>query len=166
MELKYKISITSIITMPYSNRTFMELKYVPLKAVPACSLLLQSHLYGIEIYFRKFFPYSPLDSNRTFMELKYILVIESKLPISNSNRTFMELKFDLLLPNSNCIFTPIAPLWNWNQMTMLLRVERYYILQSHLYGIEILHRLRISFRQLQLQSHLYGIEISSTNVAK
>ena len=56
------------------------------------------------------------------------------------------------------IKTPIAPLWNWNSIIKRCFIP-FSILQSHLYGIEILWELAAKYIRQLLQSHLYGIEM-------
>ena len=74
----------------YSNRTFMELKF------------LVEYIVTI----------LPINSNRTFMELKYKTHSYEGYNQRDSNRTFMELKLGGELGGNKKSVTPIAPLWN------------------------------------------------------
>ena len=75
-----------------SNRTFMELKLKQYSGVVTSSMVLQSHLYGIEIFMSCLQRMLIVHSNRTFMELKYCNRNINCTYDCNSNRTFMELK--------------------------------------------------------------------------
>ena len=98
---------------------------------------LQSHLYGIEIFWSKYLACWTSYSNRTFMELKFLSLLSTFQNWSYSNRTFMELKF----------------------CKTRLELQSNEVLQSHLYGIEIISLATFFVLKLQLQSHLYGIEM-------
>ncbi len=107
-----------------------------IKCLMMLILRLQSHLYGIEIqslfrtYYFAFTPIAPL-WNWNEIETKYPLIDASTpiAPLWNWNIT---------ATNGKPVVkkTPIAPLWNWNIQSRRIW-NRFWWLQSHLYGIEI-----------------------------
>ncbi len=128
--------------------------------------ILQSHLYGIEIF-------KAIHITQLNLRLQsHLYGIEICLSYS---------------PWISYSGTPIAPLWNWNytkaifcSSAKLLQSHLYgieitvascvfvglYLLQSHLYGIEMRTARKDLYAGNTLQSHLYGIEITQSNYLK
>ena len=119
-----------------SNRTFMELKFANRGNHKTGFGLLQSHLYGIEIFLR-------ISPKGTYLSLQsHLYGIEIGLrklagwisELLQSHLYGIEIKIWVIRWRSTA--TPIAPLWNWNYFAKVT-VEKADTLQSHLYGIEI-----------------------------
>jgi len=93
MELKLTSVMPPSEKLYHSNRTFMELKLATSSESLSKDSILQSHLYGIEIWHCLRLCTKLGNSNRTFMELKYGLRKHCVWLANYSNRTFMELKW-------------------------------------------------------------------------
>ncbi len=120
--------------------------------------LLQSHLYGIEILIviknaqETHTPIAPLwNWNKLATGLYQGEQITPIAPLWNWN-------FSCYFKFKKILSTPIAPLWNWNKKSRL-NAKFVYVLQSHLYGIEMGEQTLTKNFGIILQSHLYGIEI-------